>query len=216
MRSLTFLALGSMVMGIACASRVELPPGSTTAAATVEAAIAAATLGNECGTSGSSGAGFAESGDCAPEPASSSDAGTGAARGGCGGGCQQSNMQLSLTNTGKAKVAIAISEVHLVDAATGARLDDVDARNARIWTGTSYTAWDASLGAGATAKVSYDMTQFDWTKIGGGNAWNTYSRRYKLEVVLRVDGSERTLMSGELSREPEVVTQSFVRFVSAG
>lgn len=216
MRSLTFLALGSMVMGIACASRVELPPGSTTSAASVEAAVAAATLGNDCGGSTSSGgAGFAESGDCAPEPAAS-DAGTGAARGGCGGGCQQSNMQLSLTNNGKSKAAIAVAEVHLLDASTGARLDDVDARNARIWTGSSYTAWDASLGAGATAKVSYDMTQFDWTKIGGGNAWNTYSRRYKLEVVLRVDGSERTLMSGELSREPEVVTQSFGRFVSAG
>jgi hypothetical protein len=207
MRSLTFLALGSMVFGIGCASRVELPTGTSTSSL-VAAAISAATLGNDCGTSSS----FA--GDCAEAP-SSSDAGTGA-RGGCGGGCQQSNVQLALTNSGKSKAAIAVVEIHLLDAATSERLDDVDAKNARVWTGSSYNTWDSSLAAGADAKVSYDMTQIDWTKIGGGNPWNTYSRRYKLEVVLRVDGADRTLVSGELSREPEVVTQSFARFVSAG
>ncbi len=210
--SLTFLALGSMVMGIACASRVELPTTTGTSGA-VTAAISAATLGNDC--SGSSGA-FA--GDCAePPPASSSDAGTGAAeRGGCGGGCQQSNVQLALTNSGKAKAAIAVVEVHLLDASTSERLDDVDAKNARVWGGSSYTPWDSSLAAGGNAKVTYDMTQIDWTKIGGGNPWNTYSRRYKLEVVLRVDGADRTLVSGELSREPEVVTQLLVRPLAAG
>jgi len=198
MRTLALLAVGSMVVGIACASRVE---PLVVAPSTVDAAISAATLGNDCGGSGESG--FA--GDCAPEPAASSDAGTGA-RGGCGGLCQQSNVQLALTNKGTAKAAFAVVDVHLLDATTGARLDDADAKNPRIWTGSAYTAWDQTLAAGATARVTYDMTQFDWTKIGGGNSWTTYSRRYKLEVVLRVDGVERTLVSGELSREPEVVT----------
>lgn len=203
MRTLTFLALSSMTL--ACAGRAELP-GTTTASATVEAAISAATLGNDCGASKSSFAG-----DCA----ASSDAGTGAVAP-CGGGCQQSNMQLSLTNSGKGKVAIVVAEVHLLDAATSARLDDVDAKNARIWDGTKYVGWDAFIAPSTTAKVSYDMTQFDWTRIGGGNPWNTYSRRYKVEVVLRVDGADRTLVSGELSREPEVVTQSFARWAPLG
>jgi hypothetical protein len=197
MRTLALLAIGSLVM--ACGSRVE-PTGSTPSS--VEAAIASATLGNDCGYSSSSSGAFAPSGDCA-EPPASTDAGY---RGGCGGACQQSNVQLALANGGSTKSAISVTAVYLLDATTGARLDDVDARNARIWTGSSYTSWDGALAAGATAKVSYDMTQFDWTKIGGGNSWNTYSRRYKLEVVLRVDGGERTLVSGELSREPEVVT----------
>ena len=153
-------------------------------------------LGNDCGSSSSL------TGDCAAAP--SEDAGAG--RGGCGGYCQQSNAQLALSNRSGIASTIAVAEVHLLDAATGARLDDVDAKNARIWTGSSYVAWDSKLAAGATAKVTYDMTQIDWTKIGGGNSWNTYSRKYKLEIVLRVDGSERTLVSGELSREPEVVT----------
>jgi len=198
MRTLALLAVGSALLGIACGSRVE-PTGTTSSS--VDAAIASATLGNDCGYT--SGSGIAESGDCA-EPAST-DAGTGA-RGGCGGLCQQSNVQLALTNAGTSRSSFVVVEVHLLDASTGARLDDVDARNARIWTGSSYTAWDATLAAGATAKVTYDMTQFDWTKIGGGNSWNTYSRRYKLEIVLKVDGVDRTLVSGELSREPEVVT----------
>lgn len=211
--TLTFLAFGSMVMGIACASRVELPPPATSSAVT--AAISAATLGNDCGyTTG--GAGL--TGDCAePAAPSSSDAGTpGAERGGCGGGCQQSNVQLALANGGKSKAAITVVEVHLLDATTSDRLDDVDAKNARVWGGSSYTPWDSSLAAGESAKVTYDMTQIDWTKIGGGNAWNTYSRRYKLEIVLRVDGADRTLVSGELSREPEVVTQALARPLSAG
>lgn len=203
MRSLTFLVFGSF-LALGCAGRAELP-GTTTASATIEAAISAATLGNDCGARESSFAG-----DCAP---SSDD--TGVARP-CGGGCQQSNMQLSITNSGKAKVAIAVAEVHLLDAATSARLDDVDAKNARIWDGTKYVAWDAFIAPSTTAKVSYDMTQIDWTKIGGGNPWNTYSRRYKIEVVLRVDGADRTLLSSELSREAEVVTQSHARWVSAG
>jgi hypothetical protein len=196
--SLTFklglLAIGSMVMGIACASRVE---PLATVPSSVDAAISAATLGNDCG--GSSGIA-----DCAEEPASS-DAGTGG-RGECGGYCQQSNVQLALTNRGERSSTITVTEVHLLDAATGTRLDDVDAKNARIWTGTAYAGWDSTLAGGKSAKVTYDMTQIDWTKIGGGNPWNTYSRRYKLEIVLRVDGSDRTLISGELSREPEVVT----------
>ena len=33
-----------------------------------------------------------------------------------------------------------------------------------------------------------------------------YSRTYRIEVVLRVDGVERTIVSAELMREPEVVT----------
>jgi hypothetical protein len=204
MRSLYFLALSPMVMGIACAGRADLPT-PTIETSSVEAAISAATLGNDCAAKSS---GFA-AGDCA----ASSDAGVYEP---CGGGCQQSNMQLALTNAGKSKVSIAVVEVHLLDAATSARLDDVDAKNARIWDGSKYVSWDASLAPTATAKVSYDMTQFDWATIGGGNAWNTYSRRYKVEVVLRVNGADRTLVSGELSREPEVVTQSQPRFYSAG
>lgn len=185
MRNLALLAIGSMVVGIACASRVE---PVATVPSTVDAAIASATLANDCGTSGA----FAP-GDCAAESP------------GCGG-CQQSNVQLSLNNKGTATSKITVVEVHLLDAATSARLDDIDARNARVWTGSTYTSWDSNLAAGKDAKVTYDMTQIDWTKIGGGNSWNTFSRRYKLEIVLRVDGSDRTLVSGELSREPEVVT----------
>jgi len=184
-----------MVVGIACASRVE---PIAVAPSEIDAAISSATLGNDCGTSSSL------TGDCAEAPAS--DAGTGRPSGGCGGYCQQSNAQLALSNRSGVVSTITVAEVHLLDAASGARLDDVDAKNARIWTGSSYATWDSKLAAGATAKVTYDMTQIDWTKIGGGNSWNTYSRKYKLEIVLRVDGSERTLVSGELSREPEVVT----------
>jgi hypothetical protein len=193
MRTLALLAIGSMVVGIACASRVE---PVAVAPSTVDAAISSATLGNDCDGSSSEFAG-----DCAEAPSQD-----GGARGGCAGYCVQSNLQLALTNRGTAAATIAVVEAHLLDAATGVRLDDVDAKNAKIWTGSTYTPWGSSLGAGVNAKVTYDMTQIDWTKVGGGNSWNTYSRKYKLEIVLRVDGSDRTLVSGELSREPEVVT----------
>lgn len=204
----SFLAFSALVIacaGTACAGRADLDAPTVTSS--INAAISAATLGNDCGASKaapSSGdcAAISDAGEFAPDP--------------CGGGCQQSNMQLALTNNGKSKAAISVVEVHLLDASSGARVDNVSARNARIWDGSKYVAWDAFLAPAATAKVSYDMTQFDWTKIGEGNAWNTFSRRYKVEVVLRIDGADRTLVSGELSREPEVVTQSFSRCFSAG
>ena len=42
--------------------------------------------------------------------------------------------------------------------------------------------------------------------FGSGEAFRTRSMPLRVEVVLRIDGVLRTLRSGEITREPEVVT----------
>jgi len=204
MRNVTLLAIGSLLL-VACGARVDLE-GVSQPTVSIEAAVSAATLADDCGSSTSSSSAPPSSGAFAGDCAESTDAGAGSARGGCGGWCHQSNLQLALTAEGKGTASIAIAELHLVDAETGAVLDDGNVKNARIWSGSSYLPWTQTISAGQSVKVTYDMTQFDWSKIGGGDSWKTYSRRYKLLIVLRVDGVDRVLTSGELSREPEVAT----------
>ncbi len=191
-RSPLFTAL-AFVSTLACAATGPVigPTGLN-----VDAEISSAALAQDCAGTGS----MRRSGDCA----AAADGGTGLF--GCGF-CQQSNMQLALTaSAGNGSVRIQVVEVRLLDAITGAQLDVLTSRSPQRWSNNAYAAWDETISAGTMLQVSYALSAADWTRIGGGNSWNTYSRRYRLEVVLRVDGVERTLQSGEITRVPEVVT----------
>ena len=116
-------------------------------------------------------------------------------------------MQLAVSATGTGSGSFEVVTVRLYDAKTGDKLDEGSAKNARFWDGAAYVGWTPpQIDAGKTLKVSYDLTKFDWTRIGAGNPWSTYGRRFLIEVVVRISGVERTVRSGELSREPEVAT----------
>ena len=55
----------------------------------------------------------------------------------------------------------------------------------------------------STAPLTRDE---DWTAGVPGSLWVFRRGRLRVEVVLRIDGVLRTLRSGEITREPEVVT----------
>jgi hypothetical protein len=168
-----------------------------TSGLTVTASIIAATLGDDCGSSG----GFApSSGDCAPPP----DAGAAkAAPGGCGGSfCQQSNVQISFkAGEGSTAAKIEIVSVTLHDATSGSQLDSLTAKNPKAWSGNGYVAWDQTVKPSAETKASYDLTAPAWSKIG-----SSYSQKFTLHVTLKVDGTMLVLESTTLSREPAVAT----------
>ena len=166
---------------------------------TVTASISAATLANDCASTSSRSSGL-WAGDCA-----STDAGHGAES--CSGFCQQSNMQIAFdASAGEGSATIEVVTVRLIDAVDGLAVDTLTSRDPQRWNESEYVTWDQQLAASAHLRSSYKLSSPDWTRIGGGSPWTTYGHRYLIEVVLRVDGVERTIRSAELNREPEVAT----------
>lgn len=167
---------------------IKVAPPSTKLEVT--GSIISATLGDDCGASGAK---LAPSGDCAP----------GVDGTGCGFACQQSNMQLSFkTGTGQA-AKVTISSVALLDAKTGAEVDELLAREPQIWNGTTYADWDQTLAPATEHRVSYDLSAPKW---GTGDVGAKYSSQYRIKVTLEIDGVEVVLESEALNREPNVAT----------
>ncbi len=159
----------------------------STEALEVEVSLASVTLAQDCPT-GAAEPGFA--GDCAED----SD--------GCGGWCEQSSLQLRITATADGtEVPFEIVSVRVTDP-DAALVGSLTTRNPRVFTVDSYTAWDETIAPSDDLSVTYDTTAPDWYASGARLAWGTV---YEVEVVVRVDGVERTLR-GEAMREPEIVT----------
>ena len=55
--------------------------------------------------------------------------------------------------------------------------------------------------------MRYDTSAPNWSAIAGsGGAWETYGMQFRIEMVVRIDGVERTLEFAPASREAEIVT----------
>lgn len=168
---------------------------------TVEASITAVSLADDCRSAAA--AAPRPAGDCA-----SVDAGAGLV-GGCGGFCRQSSAQLTLTaGAGVGSARIAVAAVRLVDATTGATLETLTAREPQAWNNATsvYAPWDETLAHDSTLRVSYKLSAPTWSTLGSATDRFAYTRRYRLEIVLTVDGVARTVRSTEITREPEIVT----------
>lgn len=158
----------------------------------VEAELASATLADDCS---GEGARIAEPGlaDCAEGFAD------------CGW-CSQTGLQISIeAGEGESAVPFEVITVRL-RSSDGAVVDELDARNARLFVDGAYVAWDEQIAPGASLQVTYDASAPDWTAIGNGNPWTTHGMSFTVEVVVRIDGVERLLHLSPVSREAEVVT----------
>jgi hypothetical protein len=172
----------------------------------VTAAIASASLANDCPSVDGGSPGAAR---CAAiRPAGDG----GAADEACGGYCRQTSLQITFTVTavGGAPVdfvnPVTITAVRFLDSATGASLDALTPREPQRWEGAQYVAWDSTLRGFGETRASFKLSAPDWNRIGSGNTWSTYGRAYRLEVTVVVNGQTLVLRSGELMRAPEVVT----------
>jgi hypothetical protein len=156
----------------------------------VEATISAATLGEECGGSGAPSSDFA--GRCASES------------GDCGSYCQQSNVQLSFTSgDGSTPAKIEILGVTLHDAGDGSELDQLEVSNPQRWAASGgYSAWDQTIAPKTELKASYTLSSPAWSTMSD----QSYSRKFRLRVVVKIDGTQVVLQSAILSREPAVAT----------
>lgn len=137
------------------------------------------------------------------------DAGTGLV-GNCGTGyCQQSAMRLQfVAGEGLSPATVEVVSVRLLDAATGALLDNLTAREPSAWSdaSSSYQSWDRAVAPRSTVRAQWKLSAPNWSALSAIDVRYGYARRVRLEITVRIDGAVQTVRSGELFREPEVVT----------
>jgi hypothetical protein len=126
-------------------------------------------------------------------------------------GDSSANVQIAFfAKDATAPAAIVITNVVLVDARSGAKVDTLEASSPGVWNGHAYETWNEKVTPGGDLRASYALTAPKWSTIDGSGARTgtatSYSTPYKLRVSLRIDGTEVTIESRELSREPEVMT----------
>lgn len=180
----TALALTALPLSACLASH-------STESLAVEASLSSVTLAQDCATGAARAEpGGAFAGDCA-EGADS-----------CGSWCTQSSLQIHLVASAEGEevpfeivsVRVLDSESHLVGA--------LSTRNARVFADDGYTSWDQTIAPSEALDVTYDTSAPDWYASGARLGWG---ETYDVEVVVRIDGVERTLR-GQAMREPEIVT----------
>jgi hypothetical protein len=110
---------------------------------------------------------------------------------------------LFTSSEGSAPAKIEILGVTLHDASDGAELDQLDVSNPQKWDPSGgYAAWDQTITPKTELKASYNLSSPSWSTIGD----QSFSRKFRLRVTVKVDGSTVVLQSAVLSREPAVAT----------
>jgi hypothetical protein len=172
------LALSALPLSACLASH-------STESLAVEASLSSVTLAQDCAPE----AGLARA-DCA-EGADS-----------CGSWCTQSSLQIHLVASAEGEeVPFEIVSVRVLDAESHL-VGALSTRNARVFADDGYTSWDQTIAPSETLDVTYDTSAPDWYASGARLGWG---ETYDVEVVVRIDGVERTLR-GQAMREPEIVT----------
>ena len=126
-------------------------------------------------------------------------------------GDSSANVQIAFfASDATAPASVSIAKVLLVDSRTGATVDTLEASTPGVWNGRSYETWNEKVTPGGDLKASYQLTAPKWSAIDGNgtrtSGTSSYSIPYKLRISLLIDGSEVTIDSEELQREPQVVT----------
>jgi hypothetical protein len=122
--------------------------------------------------------------------------------------CQQSTLQLEISNDGKSEAAIRIASIELRDVQSNSVLMPIASRLPSAWAGdTAYEQWNERIAANTKLNVSYKLTPPEWyaveTKLGGGV--DSHGRQFELGVTVEIDGKPMTVRSPAFARAPEIV-----------
>lgn len=126
-------------------------------------------------------------------------------------GDSNANVQMAFfASDATAAASIAIVSVVLVDGRNGNTVETLSTSSPAVWNGSAYVGWNEQVTPGGDLRASYQLTAPKWSAIDGTDTRNgtasSYSIPFRLRMTLRIDGSEVTIESGELQREPQVVT----------
>lgn len=190
--NLASFALFSIFVG-AC-SNGPLNPGVGPHGLTVNASLSAVSLAEDCPVAKSPSAGDS-AGACATDTP-------------CTSLCQQSNLQIDLASDagGTAAVAIEITRVRMFASGGDSALGELSFRDPEHWIGSSgYAAWNATLKPASSEKASWKLSAPDWGTLDSARLSGPQAV-YRIEVSIKIDGEERTLMLDGVTREPLVST----------
>jgi hypothetical protein len=116
--------------------------------------------------------------------------------------CQQSSVQLVVSNTTAATASVKVKSVTVLDR-TGATVVQLNSYEPSRWADDTYQPWDGSIEAGATLNVAYSLSE------PAVNAGETYTVR----VVVETAGGDTTVETqasleiyGPASVPPRAVT----------
>ncbi|MCC7541665.1 MAG: hypothetical protein IT379_35935 [Deltaproteobacteria bacterium] len=198
---LSTIALAAAGLALSCGATLRPTETTTTwngngagTPSSVTVSIASVALGDDCG-GGAAARPMVMTGACADGP--------------CGGpSCRGSSVQLALSSgSGAGASTVRIESADLFDVRTGSRVATLTPQQVRTWSQAgAYTAWDGRIGPLHSLQVSVDLSGLSWSSITEGDSSSAYDAHYRLQVVVRVDGEERTLVSADVGREPMVVT----------
>ncbi len=171
---------------------------------TVEANLSAVALSYDCDN---------QPAGAKPAPGSEGDAAPCLDGTDCRSFCQQSSMTIQLkAAAGTGDVAVEIVAVRVISEVAASNRDELMSREPTVWNASSqvYQSWDERLDAGAMISAQYKLSAPDWaaltagdnTRKAGGGSGDTY----RVEVDLIIDGVQRTITLGGVSREPDIAT----------
>jgi hypothetical protein len=126
--------------------------------------------------------------------------------------CQQSTMQLAVTSKATKDAPFVVKGVRLRQAGKDKVLQEMTVRNPTVWKDSGYTTWDQIVGAEAALKVGYDIAGPDWSTVEKALGSSSYGPLFEVEVVVEIDGEEKTLEASSSPRaprdepEPNIVT----------
>lgn len=106
--------------------------------------------------------------------------------------CEQTSMQLQITSAAHAST-IALRNVELLDD-KGQVLGTLTARLPTRWDDATsqYTAWDLSVAAGASVKVSWVLSTPVWSNLGMTRA-EAANRTFRVRITIGAAGGDQVL-----------------------
>ena len=169
-----------------CLALAGCGPGGATAPdglelASVDAQVAAITLGDEC----------------APTTLQACELGVS-----CESGCRLSSARLRLSSRALKPVRVAVTATRVFD---GSRLvTTLGARASAVRSGSGYQGWGGELSQGATLEVLVELGAPAWSTVSTDFAQlrSTYAVTYSTKLDLLVDGVPATLAGPSTRREP--------------
>jgi len=114
--------------------------------------------------------------------------------------CDQSTLQLSLTNTGGRAAKLHLEQVRVLDGHTKRVLGTLASRKPASWRGDSYQPWDEQVIGNARTQATYRLGEPVWK---GTSIISLEMQPYLIEVIYTIDGRRKN------ARSAEIVPRSF-------
>ena len=125
----------------------------------------------------------------------------------CGGYCRQSAISLAIEAEAEGpSVPFEVISIRAYNMDGGAFVQELSPYAAQIFVDGVYGPWDEQIDAGAILNIRYDTTELDWPRVDTGAGFRLSGVELRIEMVVRIDGIDRTLEFSPVTREPEIVT----------